>query len=1053
MAVARKKRVYWIVAFLLVSIILVIATAPYILYKNQKAITASAITTLNETLVGHFTIEDSYIAPFANFPYVSIDFKGVKFYDDHRMEKAPIYEIQDLYVGFDFWDIIKGKYNIKAVKAKEARLNLILDENDEMNIAVASSMANPSDEVSLEEDAFTLDLNDIHIQNLAFVKLNESTGQVITIDFDDLRSKLNMSDDIITASLDSRFVLSIVEADSTSFFRNKSFDLKTDFQLDTEIGILRILEGGFSLEDGQFALDGVLDFSDDFELDLRVSGNKPDFDLILAFVPNEIAEVLKGYENQGKIFFQGVIVGPAGGGNNPFIEIEFGCENAYFLNPRENRRLDQIAFKGFYTNGEERSLTTTEFRLTDITARPEEGVFTGDILIRNLADPHISVKLYSDIQLEFLGAFLGIEGMRKIKGQILLSMDFQELVDFTLPENQMVKLKEGIDSELRVKNLSFTFPDYPYALRDVNLYAAMRKGTLVLDSLTVKAGGSDLLLKGSLTDLPAIFHKQEQPVKINLKAASNKLILKELLAFDKNLADSTEEEISDFSTELTFETSVNQLLNGAPLPKGEFFIDDLYAKLKNYPHAFHDFHADILINDTLLRVKDFHGEIDQSDFDFTGLVVNYDKWFQDVKKGTSYFEFNLKSNQLRLNDLLTYQGVNYLPEDYQDEEFRELIVNGDLVLNYDTAFASADLLIHEVEGKMKVHPLMLEDFKGKFHYENEHIMVDRFSGKLGASDFMIDMHLYTGEDPGKKIRENKIHFRSNFLEFDQLSNYDPYKEVNHEDSFNIFIIPFTDLGITLDIKRMNYHKIRIDDFKGNLNMRADHFIHIDTLHMLIAGGQLGMKGYLNGSDPEHIYFKSEMVARNIEIDQLMFKFDNFGQDAMLSDNIVGQISGRVSSHMLVYPDLVPIVEKGEATIGITITNGTLLDFGPMRAMAAFFNDRNLSRVRFDTLENTLTLKDGKLHIPKMTINSSLGFIELSGNQSLDTSMDYLIRVPLNLVTQVGFRSLFGGKNREEIDPDREDAIETRRGDRRIRFLNMRVRGTPENYEFSLGKGS
>jgi hypothetical protein len=85
----------------------------------------------------------------------------------------------------------------------------------------------------------------------------------------------------------------------------------------------------------------------------------------------------------------------------------------------------------------------------------------------------------------------------------------------------------------------------------------------------------------------------------------------------------------------------------------------------------------------------------------------------------------------------------------------------------------------------------------------------------------------------------------------------------------------------------------------------------------------------------------------------------------------------------------------------------------------------------------------------MNINSSLGYIELSGSQSLDLNMDYFIRVPLALVTQAGLRSLFGGKNQSEINPDQEDAIVFRDQDRKTRFVNVNMKGNPEAYKISL----
>ncbi|HVK47509.1 MAG TPA: AsmA-like C-terminal region-containing protein, partial [Pseudobacter sp.] len=120
-------------------------------------------------------------------------------------------------------------------------------------------------------------------------------------------------------------------------------------------------------------------------------------------------------------------------------------------------------------------------------------------------------------------------------------------------------------------------------------------------------------------------------------------------------------------------------------------------------------------------------------------------------------------------------------------------------------------------------------------------------------------------------------------------------------------------------------------------------------------------------------------------------------------------------------------------------------------MSGYFKDKNLRMVRFDTLKNVLTFTNGVLDIPAMNINSSLGFMEISGKQGMDMKMEYYMRIPLKMVTQVGFRALFGGKKQEEVDLDQVDDIEFRDKDKRVRFMNIKVTGTPDDYKIGLGK--
>jgi hypothetical protein len=86
----------------------------------------------------------------------------------------------------------------------------------------------------------------------------------------------------------------------------------------------------------------------------------------------------------------------------------------------------------------------------------------------------------------------------------------------------------------------------------------------------------------------------------------------------------------------------------------------------------------------------------------------------------------------------------------------------------------------------------------------------------------------------------------------------------------------------------------------------------------------------------------------------------------------------------------------------------------------------------------------------MNINSSMGFMEIAGKQSMDMQMEYDMRIPLKLVTDAGFSKLFG-KKKEEVDPNQVDAIEYRDKDKRIHFINLKIVGTPDNYKIHLGK--
>jgi hypothetical protein len=624
----------------------------------------------------------------------------------------------------------------------------------------------------------------------------------------------------------------------------------------------------------------------------------------------------------------------------------------------------------------------------------------------------------------------------------------------------------------------------------------MKNGFLDLDTLSCTVGHSDLHLNGSLTDLPALFHHQEKPVVLRLNAASNKLILRELFNADTTKNRKAREEIYGFNIGLTLETSVNELQHPDPLPRGKFSIAGLSAAFKNYPHAFKNFGADLTIGDTSVLLRNFAGNIDSSDIQFKGRINNYALWFQKVKKGKTMLAFDLKSQRLAMRDLLGRKSRQYLPKEYREEVGSQVWIRSKTELRYDSVFKFANIKIANLSAHLHRHHYRLDSLSGNIKFSTDNfVKIDTLRGKIGNTDFDLSMRLYTGKDTVRRKKENYLSFSSKLLDVDQLSNYvaradggetaaetaaqTPAAPVSaaatavqataasgtaapdtalvrtvadHNAEFNLFNIPFIDFNAHISIGRIRYHKIGIKNLNTRLRMLASQQIYLDTFYAEMAGGRMAARAHFNGSNPNRIAFNSRFNVEDMNIEKLMFKLDNFGQDIMINKNIKGIVSGQIKSKLVLHADGTPMIDQSQAQMDLEIVNGTLMNFAPMKAMSAYFTDKNLMMIRFDTLRNTLSFKDGAVVIPDMNINSSLGFLEFAGKQSLNMQMEYYIRVPLKMVTSIGFRKLFG-KKPEEVDPNQVDAIQFRDMDKRVRFINLRITGTPTEYKVGLGKAN
>ncbi|WP_271782411.1 AsmA family protein [Aquimarina algiphila] len=1059
-----KIKKFWKRILLVLILVPILSVGGLMLYiqSNQSEIIKEEIAKLNKEHEGLISVGKSELSLFSNFPYISIKVYDVKILETKEDNASVIMDVKDIYIGFNLWDMVKGNYDIQSLVIEEGVFNIVIHENNTTNIQ--NSLASTSE---TETPSTNIHLKKIRFKSLDIHTLDEATNTDVEKFMYAGTGGFSQKDSIIAGHIDTHFELNVIKDGDTTFIHNKHFEVSTDVVFNEYTGILDIQPSSIVMENGDFELEGSIDTKNDVDLDLSIKGTKPNFDMLIAFAPTDVIPVLEKYRNAGEIYFNANIQGPANKGNRPFIKANFGAGKAFLENTKKAKKIDNMGFNGHFTNGENRDASTMEFSLTDMTASLEKGEFEGSIFVKNFESPEVNMQINSNFNLDFIADFFELEQVQDASGQVSLKMNFHDIIDIDNPEKALQKLNQAYFTELIVKDLSLVAKELPAPLHDLNVHLVMDGKKATLNQFELLIGNSDLSVSGFFSDLPSIIHHTNIPVEAHLDISSKYLDIAQLTGFSKQDTTQTgfDEQIKNLSLGFSFKASAKDFTESEFLPKGEFFIDSLYADLEHYPHKLHDFHADMLINDKDLEIIDFTGYIDDSDFHFDGLIHDYAFWMQPQLNGDVDLDINLTSKKLRLEDVFSYKGENYVPKEYRHEAFDDLALHFASSMHYkDSALHSIDLALDKLDTKMKLHPLRFDHFRGNIHYEEEHLVIKDFHGEIGTTNFNFDLNYYLGEDQKIKKRDNYFELKANYIDFDALFNFDlsPKKSTEvvtsktadvkeHADAFNLYELPFTDMQFKVDIAHFIYHRIDLQNIKADLRTTLNHYIYIDTLNMDAAGGNIRLSGYFNGSDPKHIYMQPDLVMNNVDLDKLLFKFENFGQDHLVSENLQGKLTSRIKGKIRVYPDMVPDLDQSTIEMDVKVLNGRLKNYDPMLALSDYMGAKNLQNIRFDTLQNSLDIKKGKINIPSMTIESTLGHMELSGTHDNNQNIDYYLRIPLKTVRKAAWQKIFGNKKDAAINEEQEDEIVEIDPNKKIKYLNLKIKGNIDDYKVSLGK--
>ncbi|MDB2408425.1 AsmA-like C-terminal region-containing protein [Crocinitomicaceae bacterium] len=1060
-----KTRKFWyrFIGFGICTPILLFSILILVVYLNQDKIIQAEIDALNKGHKGKITIGDTHLEPFKNFPYISIRVDDVRVLESKLTDAEEILNVADINLGFSLCDIVFGNYDVQKLLVEEGKFNIILHEDGTTNIQ--NALATTDDGES--EEPMDIHLKNIELRNLDIHKFDETTNMDVETFIYSAQGSFQTQGEVINAHVDTDFELNIFDHGDTTYINQKHFELHTDLEFNENTELLTLQPSSIRMEHGDFKIEGSVDIKNDMTLDLDINGSKPNFDMLIAFAPSDLIPVLERYRNAGNIYFNARVKGPTLHGIMPFIDANFGASEAYLENTGERKRIEDMGFEGHFTNGSDRNLKTMEFSLEGMTAKLENGTLLGSLSVKNFEEPEVDMQLNADFDLEFLTKFLNLEGV-KAGGNAQLEMRFHDIIDLDRPDLALNELNQAYFSELKVQGMSLESTDLPAQLKKLDMHLIMNGKKADLDLFEAEFGNSNLSIKGYLSNLPAIVHHTNIPVVAHLDIESKFLDLAEITNFSEKDSSGIDEQIEDLNMGLSFKSSARAFTESKNLPEGEFFIDRLHAQLKHYPHELHDFHVDILVGERDLRIKDFKGEIDNSDFHFNGMAHDYGFWFKDTLNGDVDIDITLSSDLLRLEDVFSYKGENYVPEDYRHEEFDKLLLHVNSSMHYrESQLHSIDIDLDRLNAKMHLHPMRFEKFKGQFHYEDEHLMIQDFHGKIGRTIFDLDLNYYLGKNEQIRKRDNHFGLKANYIDFDQLFdfNLESPKSISktkadisslsddvpeHAEAFNLYELPFTDMTFDLDVGHFIYHRIDLQNIKAQLRTKQNHYLYVDTFDLNAAGGHVSMSGYFNGSDPKHIYLRPNLKMKNVELDKLLFKFENFGQDAIVSENLHGKLTADIEGKIRMYPDMIPDIDQSEIHMDVQVLDGRLENYKYMQMLSDYMGDKDLNSVRFDTLQNHMDLKNGTLTIPNMTIESTIGHFELSGTQDMEFNMEYYLRIPWSIIKQGTRYKMFGDKTTTDGETGDDQIIEVD-PDKKTRYLNLKIKGNMDDYKITISK--
>ncbi|HBX52389.1 MAG: hypothetical protein A2275_06155 [Bacteroidetes bacterium RIFOXYA12_FULL_35_11] len=362
------------------------------------------------------------------------------------------------------------------------------------------------------------------------------------------------------------------------------------------------------------------------------------------------------------------------------------------------------------------------------------------------------------------------------------------------------------------------------------------------------------------------------------------------------------------------------------------------------------------------------------------------------------------------------------PSNFTKNDFMNSKISGNLILEN----ASFSLK----EGRNKYTGI-----NGIFAFNNNDLDINSLSFYAGNNDFSIkgalkniisyfmvpDQHfLVDGEVTCANLNMNEL-----------LAG----KSDQNKSEFIIALPDNMEFYVSTDIKNFIFSDFQATDVKGKL-LYKNRKLNAEDIHFKTMEGSIESSGVITQENDGNFSIHSKIKLSKINIQKLFISFNNFGQDFITDKHLRGFVSSDITIASEWTNALVCNTKKLIVASNVTINNGELIDFKPLEKMAQFVDINELKNIRFSELKNDILIKDEKIIIPQMDINSSALNLSLLGEQTFDSRVDYRVKILLSDILSKKIKSK--KKEKEEFGPIEED-------DRGKTNIYLVISGTTDNF--------
>ncbi|MBA3680521.1 MAG: hypothetical protein H0W73_05075 [Bacteroidetes bacterium] len=240
-----------------------------------------------------------------------------------------------------------------------------------------------------------------------------------------------------------------------------------------------------------------------------------------------------------------------------------------------------------------------------------------------------------------------------------------------------------------------------------------------------------------------------------------------------------------------------------------------------------------------------------------------------------------------------------------------------------------------------------------------------------------------------------------------------------------------EFNVSLFTKKLLIRNVKASNASIKLDYK-NKFLDIRSVNMDACNGKLFAKGTIYDLNK----VTAEVKIENMDVNSLFDQFENFGQKAVTSKNLQGNIFVDAKFKTELDDNMEVMGNTMDGEIKLKLKEGHLLNFEPLQNISDYvFKNRDFKDIAFSELNETCKIKGFEMEIQEMEIGSSVLNLFVTGKYHFKENSNINILIPWSNLKK-------RGKN--YIPKSSGQTAENSKG------LKLNYSGPPKKLKLSLG---